>query len=754
MHEHITPNNNKTQGQSTADQIKEFGGTDLLDAGLRAIARGWKVFPCNGQKRPLTPNGCYDGTTDEQQIRSWAKRWPGALWAYALPEGIAVIDLHMKRHNNGIREFENLQHCKPDEFEAPRVRTASGGMHLYTNANGQDFKNSVSKIAPGIDTRSLGGYVIIPSGPDSGYRWLSDPNTPAPHTPEWVEVVLRRPSSFESNCEPRPFQGFSVFGDTMLASACDAITMAADGTQEKTLNDRSYQIGRYVGGGLLERDATVDTLVRAGVRMKDYDPAWEWTEEEVRFKIERAVDAGKLKPLDDGTEADRRAQELMDRLSNDPQYVKQVEDILEAEDAKRAAEQAAEQPQQDPPRQDPPKQEQSRQKERQKKQFPDVLDAGDDLELPPPRQWLLGNIFCRKFLSSLFGDGGVGKTALRYTQYLSLATGRSLTGEHVFQRCRVLIISFEDDLDELRRRIWAIRLHYKITQEEVKGRLFLWSAKAQDGKLMVLDSQGNPRLGNLKVSIETLIAQLNLDLIGIDPFIKSHGVGENNNTAIDMVAQVLTDMCAEHNIAVDIPHHVSKAKGADNEPGDANRGRGASALKDAARLVYTLNVMAKEEAEKFGINEEDRFAYVRMDKGKVNITPPSRKAIWFHLVGVPIGNGSEMYKHGDEVQVVESWTPPDVMFGLSNAQAVEILNEIDDGMEDGRRYTHVSSAKTRAAWKAVVDVEPKLNEKQAREIIKTWMKEKVLVSKTYRNEKDRKDEEGLWRKGVDDNVPF
>jgi hypothetical protein len=37
-------------------------------------------------------------------------------------------------------------------------------------------------------------------------------------------------------------------------------------------------------------------------------------------------------------------------------------------------------------------------------------DAGEDNEPIPPRQWLLGNIFCLGFLSSLFGEGGVGKT--------------------------------------------------------------------------------------------------------------------------------------------------------------------------------------------------------------------------------------------------------------------------------------------------------------------------------------------------------
>jgi RecA-family ATPase len=52
-------------------------------------------------------------------------------------------------------------------------------------------------------------------------------------------------------------------------------------------------------------------------------------------------------------------------------------------------------------------------------------------------------------MSSLLADGGVGKTALRYAQLLSLAIGRSLTGDYVFQRCRVLIVSLEDDSEEL-----------------------------------------------------------------------------------------------------------------------------------------------------------------------------------------------------------------------------------------------------------------------------------------------------------------
>ena len=38
-----------------------------------------------------------------------------------------------------------------------------------------------------------------------------------------------------------------------------------------------------------------------------------------------------------------------------------------------------------------------------------------------PRGWLLGNAFCRSYLSSIIADGGAGKTALRIAQCLSLA---------------------------------------------------------------------------------------------------------------------------------------------------------------------------------------------------------------------------------------------------------------------------------------------------------------------------------------------
>lgn len=367
-------------------------------------------------------------------------------------------------------------------------------------------------------------------------------------------------------------------------------------------------------------------------------------------------------------------------------------------------------------------------------------DAGDDVEPPPPRGWLLGNTFCRKFMSSLFGDGGVGKTALRYAQALSLATGRPLTGEHVFQRCRVLIVSLEDDKDELKRRVLAAMLHHKIDWADVKGWLFLSAPGAAGGKLLATDKGGRPVVGQLAANIEAVVSARKIDLVMLDPFVKTHAEEENANSIIDEVAQVLTDLAAKHNIAIDAPHHVSKGPA---DPGNADRGRGASAMKDAARLVNTLTTMSTDEAKTYGIKEEDRRLHIRVDNGKVNITRHLGAAKWFRLVGVRLGNGNATYPNGDDVQTVQPWTPPATWGDLSVDLLNRILTAIDGGLPGGNRYTDAPRADERAAWKVVQTHAPDKTEGQAREIVKTWVTNGVLVRHDYANPATRKTVNGL-----------
>jgi Bifunctional DNA primase/polymerase, N-terminal len=260
---HTTVNGGAGKAQSAAERLFVCGGENLADAGLRAAKRGWKIFPCNGKKEPLTSHGFKDATTDEAIIRVWAKSWPGSSWGRALEASVLVIDLDMKHGKNGIREFERLQGCKPEQFVAPRVATATGGLHIYTDAAGRDFKNTTDKIAPGVDTKTDGGYVIIPSG-DGSYRWLTDPDTPKPPAPKWAEAALRRDTDTNSNSEGASshYEWPPGFGQEKLNYFCKLVREAQEGHWDETRR-KVFKFGRWAGGGAIDINVALEALINA-----------------------------------------------------------------------------------------------------------------------------------------------------------------------------------------------------------------------------------------------------------------------------------------------------------------------------------------------------------------------------------------------------------------------------------------------------------------------------------------------------------
>jgi hypothetical protein len=347
----------------------------------------------------------------------------------------------------------------------------------------------------------------------------------------------------------------------------------------------------------------------------------------------------------------------------------------------------------------------------------EIFDVGDEDGNIPPREWLLGTTFCRSYLSGLISAGAGGKTTVRILQALSLASGRSLSGEYVFVRCRVMIICLEDDMKELRRRVRAAMLRHKVTPAEVKGFLILTTPRGI--KIAERDAKtGNVVTGGLYRALAEEIDDRRLDLVCIDPAIKAHSLKENDNPEIDAFASILTQLASEKNIAIDLLSHERKGSFAD--AGDINRGRGASSQKDAQRLAYTLTGMSETEANALGVSDEERASLVRLDSAKVNIAPPSRTATWFRLVGVNLGNGTATYPNGDNVQTVELWKPPPLFDKLYTPDLNCVLRKLNVGMGNGQRYSLAPGAKDRAAWHAVHEQFPDLGEERCRAIITEW----------------------------------
>ena len=365
------------------------------------------------------------------------------------------------------------------------------------------------------------------------------------------------------------------------------------------------------------------------------------------------------------------------------------------------------------------------------------FNAGLDIEIPPPREWLLSTVFCRTFLSSLIAPGATGKSALRYSQAIALASGRELTGEHIFLRCRVGIVTFEDDIAELRRRIAAVCIHHQVDRNDLNGWLFYCAPK---GLKLAEIKDSTAVAGALDRLLRDWIKLCGLDVIILDPFIKTHGIPENDIAGMDFVCGLLTAIATDLNVAVDAPHHNRKGAAT---PGDADRARGASSIVDASRLVYTLTAMSSEEASLLDISDKDRRAFIRVDNAKVNLAPVGGDAQWFKLIGIPLGNETGTYPAGDIVQTVIPWAPPEIWADVLMTTINQILTGIAAGMPNGQRYSDAAAARRRAAWAVVRQHCPTKPEAHCRRMINTWVRAGVLFNEEYDDPVARKPRTGL-----------
>jgi hypothetical protein len=352
----------------------------------------------------------------------------------------------------------------------------------------------------------------------------------------------------------------------------------------------------------------------------------------------------------------------------------------------------------------------------------------------PPRGWLLGNWLCRQFVSLLIGDGAGGKTAIRIACALALATGRSdILGLHVFERVPVLFLCFEDGEIELKRRICAAMLHHGISNQDIKGYLFVRAITNSELKLAVGDDYGKNTRGPLAEALDQAIVRRQAGAAILDPLVKTHAVNENSNTAMDLVIEIFADIAIRRDVAVDLPHHISKGPA---EPGNADRGRGGSAAKNGGRLVYTLCGMSADEAKHYKLSADERLELVRVDSGKVNLIRRSAAAKWFRLVGVPLGNtGDPRFPHGDTVQTVEVWTPP-ASEKLVPSEIAEIFATLRAGPLPGEFY---AANRHNSFWLGIPIVKMTgKTEDEAADLVRDWIDNDVLIKGEYVSPQKRK----------------
>ena len=271
----------------------------------------------------------------------------------------------------------------------------------------------------------------------------------------------------------------------------------------------------------------------------------------------------------------------------------------------------------------------------------------------------MGNTI-RKFASAKFAAGGVGKSILALTEAIAMATGRPLLGIAPPKRLRVWYWNGEDPRDETERRIAGVCKHFGIQAEELEGWLFIDSGREQEIIIAEQTKNGAMIAKPMVKSLVDAILDNEIDVLIIDPFVSSHRVTENDNMAMELVAKKWTAIADETNTAIELIHHTKKTGGAEATVED---GRGAVAVLAAVRSAQVLNKMSKDDGAKAGV--EHFRQYFNVENGKANLAPPPEGKDWYRIVGVSLGNGSEIAPEGDNVGVVVSWKWPDPLDGVT-----------------------------------------------------------------------------------------
>jgi hypothetical protein len=135
---------------------------------------GMPIFPIvENAKRPATLRGFYDASTDLGQIDEWFD--PEApvihnIGACPHDVGCFVVDCD---GSAGALSFMAHSLAHPGIKSTLIIETPSGGRHYWYRG---EMKSSVRKIAPGIDIRGEGGYVLLPPSVIDGrpYRMIED----------------------------------------------------------------------------------------------------------------------------------------------------------------------------------------------------------------------------------------------------------------------------------------------------------------------------------------------------------------------------------------------------------------------------------------------------------------------------------------------------------------------------------------------------------------------------------------------------
>lgn len=160
----------------------------IKDKALRYASEGTPVFPCNDKKQPIVSGGFKAASRDSETVAQMFASQSACL--AGMPTGAisskVIIDFDtykLKDASQADRDAHNafIEELTNDMLKTRIVKTMNDGRHAYF-LHREGVKSSVGQLAPFVDTRADGGYIILPDG--VGYTVVND--EPVQPLPDWL----------------------------------------------------------------------------------------------------------------------------------------------------------------------------------------------------------------------------------------------------------------------------------------------------------------------------------------------------------------------------------------------------------------------------------------------------------------------------------------------------------------------------------------------------------------------------------------
>lgn len=190
--------NSKLPGPAEESRPHTSGIPDLASAAVRLADLDYAVFPCKpGDKVPATAHGVCDATSDVAEVAVTWGVTPNANIGLSA-KGLLIVDVDVPSPGEVNPWLQDQPERLDDLSRAPTAVTPRGGRHYYYRRTpGKHWGCTVGKLAPMVDTRTDGGYVVAPPSvrPDGGYHLvpgqeLDCPPDQLPEPPAWLQNML------------------------------------------------------------------------------------------------------------------------------------------------------------------------------------------------------------------------------------------------------------------------------------------------------------------------------------------------------------------------------------------------------------------------------------------------------------------------------------------------------------------------------------------------------------------------------------